>query len=374
MAGLADFEVPSYLQPISPVQQAQINVETANVGIRAAEQQQQARMQQQLMQQRDIEMKQRLSDIMERKQTMAKIQADAMRYSAMPNMDPQSALDHAMLDNAGSIWKDHPESMAQGTEALMKRIRHHDAVGQFRADSNALLSKINPKTGEKYTQEEATMEAYWKNIGDLDETATAPGALIGTQISRFETAEWHRAMQERLRKQFEESEAGRQKRFEEGEAGRQKRFQEGEKGKESRQGEAEKGKDERETQRLLSIDKTLIDLRKRREDLQKKLDARAVGPSPMEKLAGSVPGASKLGIGTEAFDKQTKKMEDDLEKLDTRIAESEAKIRGKSSQPTIPKATTGQSVRLGTLVEQEGKRYRYQGGDVNDPASWVEVK
>lgn len=47
----------------------------------------------------------------------------------------------------------------------------------------------------------------------------------------------------------------------------------------------------------------------------------------------------------------------------------------------VPSASTGgeqsqqgANVRLGTIVEQGGKRYRYQGGDTKDPASWVEVK
>lgn len=41
-------------------------------------------------------------------------------------------------------------------------------------------------------------------------------------------------------------------------------------------------------------------------------------------------------------------------------------------QPTA--SNQAAQVKLGALVEQDGKRYRYQGGDVNDPASWVEVK
>lgn len=38
------------------------------------------------------------------------------------------------------------------------------------------------------------------------------------------------------------------------------------------------------------------------------------------------------------------------------------------------KTQNGEVPRLGSIVEQGGKRYRYQGGDVNDPGSYIEVK
>lgn len=363
MAGLADFEVPSYLQPISPVQQAQINVETANVGIRAAEQQQQARMQQQLMQQRDIEMKQRLSDIMERKQTMAKIQADAMRYSAMPNMDPQSALDHAMLDNAQSLWKEHPEAMAQGTDALIKRIRHHEAVTQFQADSKALLSQTNPDTGEKYTPEEATMEAYWKNIGNLDETATAPGSLIGTAISRQQTAEWRKRTLQRMqsrdaviaaeREKGLEIQAGVLEQRKTEEAGRGKRFEEAEKGKEERS-RAERLLKAQKDPRLTKIETDLGEVERSLADV-------TAYPRPWKSKPANLEKAIKL-----------LKTQRDERLKELGLEPGTSVTTGGETPVAAPKQ--GQAVRLGTLVEQGGKRYRYQGGDVNDPQSWVEVK
>lgn len=41
--------------------------------------------------------------------------------------------------------------------------------------------------------------------------------------------------------------------------------------------------------------------------------------------------------------------------------------------PQMP-AQKGSDVKLGTLVHQGGKAWRYQGGDVNDPKSWIEEK
>lgn len=71
----------------------------------------------------------------------------------------------------------------------------------------------------------------------------------------------------------------------------------------------------------------------------------------------------------------------ELEKARTaRLAE--LGIGSKTAPATEPTAATsepkpdaqGAELRLGTVVEQGGKRYRYQGGPVNDSASYVEVK
>lgn len=141
---------------------------------------------------------------------------------------------------------------------------------------------------------------------------------------------------------------------------------------------AEAGKNQREAERLLSTDRTLLDLRKRREDLQKKVDARSGGASPLSKLAGKVPGAASIGIGEEAFNQETQKLTLDLQELDARIAQREAKITsglmgGKQPQSEKPKSAPSLKLEVGKRYrDAEGKTRVYKGTDANGKPIWEE--
>lgn len=56
-------------------------------------------------------------------------------------------------------------------------------------------------------------------------------------------------------------------------------------------------------------------------------------------------------------------------------ADTTTEAAAPASEPSAaPSGEQGSKLRLGTVVEQGGKKFRYQGGDVGDPSSYVEVK
>lgn len=187
MPGLSDFQVPSYIQPLSQAQAEQLGMERERLQIERDQQMNQARMQQQLMAERDQLMKKRAEDLLQRKLTMAAIQADTLKYKAMPGVDDQEASLRATADHASEIWKDHPEALAAGESAIWNNIKKMQAVKRAKADATALMGTTNPSTGEPYTQEEATMDAYRKNIFDLNEGDRSIGSTLGLAIRGEQT-------------------------------------------------------------------------------------------------------------------------------------------------------------------------------------------
>lgn len=337
MPGISDFSLPSYLAPPTQAQEAQLGME---------------RQQQEFAQ---AQILQKGFERMQKKVAMAKVMGQAAELQAA-GVDPEEARSQALLRSGRGLF-DTPEEWNKVSTELEDSISRKRATKAFHEEIQHSLAEKDPETGALPDPQDVLARAWAKwgpEIAGGKSFVPYVNTAMRIGMQKQALSEKGKEFQQREQRIRELREAGLDLGYTQ-EAGRQERFEEPsanvklqQKEASERAAEAQAATTEREQARLLSQDKTLIDLRKRREDLQKKIDARASGPSPLEKIAGVVPGASKIGVGEEAFGKQTSKMMLDLEELDGRIQKRENEItkRLKGSAPSSTKPAKGGRIRV----------------------------
>lgn len=347
MAGLADFSVPSYLQPPSPAQKQQLDIERGQLEMQQAE------------------MLQKGFEKMQKRVTMAKVVGDANVLQAS-GMDPEEARSLAVLHHGQALF-DTPEEWNKVSTELEDAISRKRALKAFKEDVEKGMARTD-ENGQHPDPNEILTEAWMKHGAELSGKGFAPFVTSQTRAAiAAKTLQERRdeflKREERLKTRDEEIsklrerglgiQAGMLEQRKTEEAGRGKRFEEG-----------EKGKQERSRAELLlkaQKDPKLIQIKKDLTEVERSLADATAYP----RFWKSKPENLKKGV------QQLKAQRD--ERLKELGLEPGTSVTTGGETP-VAASKQGQAVRLGTLVEQGGKRYRYQGGDVNDPQSWVEVK
>jgi hypothetical protein len=333
MAGeLSQFQVPSYLEPPSQGEQAQLGME-------------QSRMEAQ-----QAEMLQRGFERMQKKVTMARVMGEAQVWQAA-GADPEEARSLALLKNGKGLF-DTPEEWNRVSTELEDSIARKRATKAFHEEIQHGLAQPDENGNLPDPQEVLTIA--WMKWGPEISGKGGIQPFINAQ-TRARTAS--DALTEK-RTEFQQ----RQQRLAKMESDKtdlsQQNIDLGYYRADKVAETADKNRAAKTTTSKLPLSdqKEVTSIYKEIDRLQKTHDELTAEEGPVKDHPNTI-----------------KRM-----KLSTKIAELKqraAKISGKATDETPADTTENSGLKLGTIkVDKNGVRAAYVGGDESDPASWKVIK
>lgn len=154
-----EFSVPSWIQPPSPAQKEELD------------------LQRQAQHDREAVMLQQSFDRAQRRAVVARMQGD-VNASIASGADPMEARARTLYNYAPQLFRDNPEMADEVQTKIETGIRRRQAMQKYRSDLAELTAKQNEDGSPMYTQEDAMAKALSQNLDMVDGNPAAQSALL----------------------------------------------------------------------------------------------------------------------------------------------------------------------------------------------------
>lgn len=275
------------------------------------------------------EAKDKAGSLLRRQIGLKQMQDDVQQLTAT-GVDPMVARKTALVNNAHLIFADHPDAI--------QRLVTSEEANDVRAQATKMLNDYREQNLLRMRQHD---EALAEHRAALDDERTRHNMTAEQLMAERNLNTINQAQNNLLKIQLDtqSKQADRALKASEGAANRLLK-----------------------ATKDTTLQKIDADLVKKHQELQDKLT------SPRWHWMTDREGLTAAIADLES--QRAKRMKE----LGISEEQPEAKPEPTETPTAKPAPKQGQPMRLGTMIEQDGKKYRYQGGDVNDPASYVEVK